>query len=155
MPVYGLLYDFAVDVEKQTRRFAGDFRWLRVQALRSSESSFANLSEGFYSQYSTEYLQALYRTKREARETVSHLKYSVDVEQKTASSGNALLTRYEEALRQLGNLIKSIEKKIRERGKSIPGFSKVREEHADYHPEPDADGHSEDTSASPSAVIDH
>ena len=133
MPVYGLFHDLAVAVERQSRSFGPDFRWLRIQALRSSESCIANLREGFYAQYSTEYLQSLFRTKREARETVTHLKYAVDVDQMPPVVVNELLPRYEDALRQLGALIKSIERKIKERGKAKPGAPKVREESPPYN----------------------
>jgi four helix bundle protein len=136
MPVYGVLYDLAVDVERASRSFTADFRWLRIQVLRSSESSFTNLSEGFTAQYSTEYLQSLYRAKREARERVSHSKYSADVEQMPADVSGDLVARYEDGFRPLGHVIKSIERKIRERGKSKPGFSKIREDTAPYGSEP-------------------
>jgi four helix bundle protein len=61
MPVYQAFLALALEAEKVTRNCGPDFRWLRVQMLRSSESVCANMTEGFYSQYSTEYLQALYR----------------------------------------------------------------------------------------------
>jgi four helix bundle protein len=132
MPVYRLFFDLAVEVERETRAFNPDFRWLRIQMLKSSESSFANLSEGFYSQYSTEYLQCLYRSRREARETVSHLNYAVGVDPLSKIVGTTLQDRYAEALRQLGNLINSIEQKIRERGKSKAGIPGVREGSSGY-----------------------
>ena len=72
--VYQAVFDLACEVERATRKYGIDFRWLRAQVLRSSESVCANLAEGFYSQYSTEYLQALYRCRREARETMTHLR---------------------------------------------------------------------------------
>src|SRR5271157_725144 len=76
MPVYQAFLTLALELEKKTRGFGPDFRWLRVQMLRSSESVCANMTEGFYSQYSTEYLQALYRCRREARETMTHVSYA-------------------------------------------------------------------------------
>ena len=77
MPVYQALFKLATGVERATRKYGLEFRWLRIQSVRSSESVCANLTEGFYSQYSTEYLQALYRSRREARETMTHLLYAV------------------------------------------------------------------------------
>ena len=50
MPVYQLFFALAQEVEQATRDFGPDFRWLRVQVLRSSESVCANLTEGFYAQ---------------------------------------------------------------------------------------------------------
>jgi four helix bundle protein len=93
------------------RVFASDLRWLRVQVLRSSESVCANMTEGFYSQYSTEYLQALYRCRREGRETMTHLHYAVGVKQLSPEQGHVLLEKYDQALSQLTNLIGSIERK--------------------------------------------
>ena len=118
LDVYQAFLRLALEVEKTTRSCNGDFRWLRVQVLRSSESVCANLTEGFYTQYSTEYLQALYRCRREARETMTHLGYAMKVGQLTDTIGTPILNRYTEALRQLGRLISSIERKIEERGKA-------------------------------------
>ena len=75
------------------------------------------MAEGFYSQYSTEYLQALYRSRREAQETLTHLRYAMSVKQLPESLGVAIVGRYGEALKQLANLIGSIERKIIQRGK--------------------------------------
>jgi four helix bundle protein len=78
------------------------------------------MTEGFYSQYSTEYIQALYRSRREAREAITHLQYAIRVNQLSEQIGSALVTKYYGALKQLANLISSIERKINERGKSKP-----------------------------------
>ena len=127
MRVFQQFRGLALQVEAVTRQFGPDFRWLRVQCLRSSESVCANLTEGFYSQYSTEYLQALYRCRREARETMGHLDYAADVRQLTDDGVAVLSDAYEEALKLLANLISSIESKIRSRGKAKEYPNTVRE----------------------------
>ena len=132
MPVYQLFFALAQEVEQATRNLAPDFRWLRVQVLRSSESVCANLTKGFYSQYGTEYLQSLFRSRREGRETTTHLKYGEAVQQLSAETAASLLNRYEDAFRQLANLIASIERKIRERGKGKPGSDMLKEDEAEY-----------------------
>jgi four helix bundle protein len=132
MPVYQLFYALALDMEKETRNVGGDFRWLRIQSLRSSESVCANMTEGFYAQYSTEYLQALYRCRREARETMTHLHYAIDAHQVKETEGKDILARYEEATQQLARLITSIERKIQERGKSKPSPFQVQESAGEY-----------------------
>jgi len=132
MPVYQVFSKLALDVEIMTRSFGPDFRWLRVQCLRCSESVCANMTEGFYSQYSTEYLQALYRCRREARETMAHICYALGVKQLVATDGSGLMSRYEEALMQLARLLGSIERKIRERGKAKGVPSELRETEEDY-----------------------
>ncbi|MGA2602937.1 MAG: four helix bundle protein [Verrucomicrobiia bacterium] len=121
MPVYQAFLTLALELEKKTRGFGPDFRWLRVQILRSSESVSANMTEGFYSQYSTEYLQALYRCRREARETMTHLSYAQSTNQLPEDIALKLHGRYEQALMQLANLTASIERKIRDRGKTKSG----------------------------------
>jgi four helix bundle protein len=131
MPVYQAFLMLALEVERVMRNCGPDFRWLRVQMLRSSESVCANMAEGFYSQYSTEYLQALYRCRREARETVTHIDYAARVTQLPEAIAVSLQTRYKESLRQLANVIISIERKIQERGKSKPG-SVVKESESGY-----------------------
>lgn len=118
MPIFQAFFDLALGIEKTSLTFASDFRWLRAQMLRSSESVCANMTEGFYSQYSTEYLQALYRCRREGRETATHLRYAMGVKQLSSENGRVLMERYDQALMQLTNLIGSIERKIRHRGKA-------------------------------------
>jgi four helix bundle protein len=132
MPVYQLFFALAAEVEQATRGCGPDFRWLRVQVLRSSESVCANMSEGFYAQYSTEYVQSLYRCRREARETLTHLEYGITVRQLEAASVARLLGRYEEALKQLANLIASLERKIQDRGKAKPAAYALREGEVSY-----------------------
>ena len=131
MPVYQAFLELALEVEKATRDCGPDFRWLRVQVLRSSESVCANMAEGFYSQYSTEYLQALYRCRREARETMTHLQYAATVHVVPAEIATTVQSRNEEALGQLANLMASIDRKIQERGKSKPG-GLLKESNAKY-----------------------
>lgn len=137
MPVYKVFLDLSVDIEKATKSFPKDFVWLRTQMLRSSESVCANMSEGFYAQYSTEYLQSLHRCRREARETMTHVRYAQSVNQLQESTASSLITRYEDGCKQLNNLIASIEQKLNDRGKSKPGF--VREPTADYFPNSELD----------------
>jgi len=105
--------------------------------LRSSKSVCANLAEGFYAQYSTEYLQSLHRCRCEARETVTHIRYAQSVNQLQESAASPLLTRYEEGCRQLNNLIASIEQKLNVRGKGKPGF--IKEPTGDYLPNSELD----------------
>lgn len=132
MLVYGVFLQLALDIEAATRSFAPDFRWLRVQCLRSSESVCANMTEGFYSQYSTEYMQSLYRCRREARETITHIRYALGVKQLSEIDGTTLISKYEEALLQLTSLIGSIERKIAHRGKAKDTSIQIREEEEEY-----------------------
>jgi four helix bundle protein len=81
MPIFQTFLCLALNPELYSRVFSSDFRWLRAQTLRSSATVCANMTEGICSQYSTEYLQALYRYRREGRETMMHLNYAVGVEQ--------------------------------------------------------------------------
>jgi four helix bundle protein len=138
MAVYQARLELALEVEKATRDCGPDFRWLRVQVLRSSESVCANMAEGFYSQYSTEYLQALYRCRREARETMTHLQYAMTTQVIPAETAASIQSRYEEALRQLANLMASIDRKIQERGKGKPG-TLLKESNARYATEQNDD----------------
>src|SRR5207249_10047209 len=118
MPVYRAFFGLALEVERITSGCKSEFRWLRGQALRSSGSVCANMAEGFFSQYSTEYVQALYRCRREAYETITHLRYAARVDKLHADAVDRIVCHYNEALQQLANLIASIERKITERGKS-------------------------------------
>ncbi len=131
MPVYQAFYVLALEVEKATRHYPHVFLWFRGQSLRASESVCANMTEGFYTQYSTEYLQSLFRCRREARETITHLNYGRDVSALEKTVVESLLSKYEAALCQLSSLIASIENKIHLHGKSKP--SVIKEKKVDYN----------------------
>jgi len=90
------------------------------------------MTEGFYSQYSTEYLQALYRCRREAHETRLHIRYATDASQLPAEDGRKLSEGYAKALAQLGGLIGSIERKIADYGKAKSSMGLVREDPGTY-----------------------
>lgn len=132
MPVFQLFYELALEVERISRGYPRDFGWLRGQKLRSSESVCANMTEGFYSQYSTEYLQGLFRCRREARETQTHLRYAADVAILDNIGCESLLRGYEDGIQQLNNLIGSIERKIASKGKGKPRDSSVKEPSCEY-----------------------
>ncbi len=132
MPIHRLFEDLAFRVEESTRRFGPEFRWLRVQVLRSSESVCANLAEGFYAQYSTEYAQSLHRCRREARESIAHIRYAKGVGQLDETLSDSIISSYVSALVQLARLISAIEKKIIERGKGKDLSCIVREEPCEY-----------------------
>lgn len=126
MRVYQHFYNLALKVADCTREFPRDFTWLRIQSLRASESVPANMAEGFYAQYSTEYLQCLFRCRREARETMTHLRYAGDLGLLPPETSISMLKDYESSLEELSRLIASIERKVRSFGKAKPNA--VREE---------------------------
>ena len=131
--MYRAFYDLALEVERASRSFPGEFSWLRSQMTRSSESVCANMAEGFYAQYSTEYLQSLHRCRREARELLVHVRYATDAGILQPEVLDRWSIRYEDALTQLNNVIRSIARKIAERGKAKP-WPAVHEETVDYDP---------------------
>jgi len=132
MRVFRESAELAFELERQSRGFGRDFRWLRTQILKSSESVPTNMTEGFYAQYSTEYLQALYRCRREGRETQWHLRYAERVGQMTTALAQQFIDRYEAVLKQINSLIASIERKIAVTGKSKPEPFIVRESEGEY-----------------------
>lgn len=132
MAVFRLSMELALEVERESRHFGPDFRWLRIQMLKSSESVPSNITEGFYAQYSTEYLQSLYRARREARETQSHLHYAEGCKQMSADVTARGIRGYEDVLMQVANLIGSIERKIASMGKSKPTAFVIKESQGDY-----------------------
>jgi four helix bundle protein len=107
------------------------------QTNKAAEAVPANWTEGFYSQYSTEYLQCLYRCRREGREAQLHLRYASDVGLVAKERAQPILERYEDALRQLNHLIRSIELKIETQGKGKPKDSRfvIRETQEGYEVE--------------------
>jgi len=135
MPVYQCFAELALRLEVDTRKYGPDFRWLRIQCLRSSESVCADMTKGFYSQYSAEYLQGLHRSRREARETIYHIRYAMGSGQLDDQIARGLISDYEAACVQPANLIASIERKIRQHGKSKDLPYLVREETGEYDTE--------------------
>jgi len=136
MPVYQLSYALALEVEKRSQKYPRDFLWLRIQKLRSSESVCANMGEGFYAQYSTEYRQSLRRCYREARETQIHIRYATDVGLLESVAGQSMIDRYEDAMRQMNNLMASIERKIAVYGKGKSSGERMTEEDIEYETTP-------------------
>lgn len=152
MPVYQRFYQLAVRTADCTRDDPADFKWLRIQSLRPSQSVPANMTEGFYSQYSTEYLQCLFRCRREARETMTHIKCAGDVLLLTSTTVKDILDNYENALEELSRLIAGIEQKVRMHGKAKPNA--VREERPLYIVNPIAINH-QPLTISPPCPINH
>ena len=56
------------------------------------------MTEGFYAQYSTEYLHSLFRCRREARETVTHIRYACDVKLLPKAGAENICSIYDDAL---------------------------------------------------------
>jgi four helix bundle protein len=152
MPVYQRFYALAIRIVECTRDYPSDFKWLRIQVLKSSESVVANMAEGFYSQYSTEYIQCLYRCRREGRETMTHSKYARDSKILSPKTTEELLNGYENALEELAKLIASIERKVRTYGKAKPGA--VREESPTYETNPPPSPHQPSTINHPNLPSD-
>ena len=94
------------------------------------------MTEGFYTQYSTEYLQSLFRCRREARETMTHTRYACDVKLLSKAGAENICSTYDDALQQLANLITSIERKIQLKGKSKPAVYCVKEDFEGYEVHP-------------------
>jgi hypothetical protein len=78
-------------------------------------------------------VQSLYRSRREARETRTHFVYARDTGVLAAEVADPIVTEYIDALRQLANLILSIERKIQERGKGKPSPALVKESTDNNH----------------------
>ena len=73
----------------------------------------------------------MYRCRREARETLTHIAYAADTGQLDKTVSEGLVSEYETALKLLSGLISSVQRKMAEHGKAKPG-STVREDGASY-----------------------
>jgi four helix bundle protein len=138
MPVFQDFYRISLAVESASKGFPSEFRWLRSQVLRSSESVCANMAEGFYSQYTTEYVQCLYRCRREARESLVHLSYATDTGLISRESLAVFTQDFESALQQLGAVVRSLEQKMQTYGKGKPSSSILREDDGGYWTDSDS-----------------
>lgn len=110
LKVYQLLCDLHLEVCDITRRFPSEERFeLGSQVRRSSNSAPANLAEKHSDRHLRNKIEGVNRARTEALETVHHLYIAFRKHYLSQPEYEALRSRYEESVRMLNGLERSLE----------------------------------------------
>ncbi|HBA83522.1 MAG TPA: hypothetical protein DCZ95_05440 [Verrucomicrobia bacterium] len=126
LAVYQTFRKLADEVEKVSREYGLSYRWLRNQTLQASESACAHLTDSAYVEFTSGFLKALYRSRSEARGTMTHLASARDAD--LLKGGDSLIGRYENAVAELGRLIRHVEEAIELRSMSTRSLHLKKDE---------------------------
>lgn len=109
LDVYKKLFALAIEVNDLTMLFPKfELFELGSQLRRSSNSSPANLAEGFNNKHTNIYLEGISRAQGEIRETIHHLKVCFQKKYLNEEKLSYLLKEYDVCGRMLTNLGKSL-----------------------------------------------
>lgn len=107
--VYNKLFTLTIEVNNLTMSFPKfELFELGSQLRRSSNSSPANLAEGFNSKHTNIYLESISRAQGEIRETIHHLKVCFQKKYIPEEKLHYFLKEYDVCGRMLTNLGKSL-----------------------------------------------
>ena len=110
--VYKKLFELALQVHELTLSFPKfEMYELGSQLRRSSNSSPANLAEGFGNRHTNIYLECISRSKGEIRETRHHLQIAFRKSYLDEKRLNAFLSEYETCSKMLYGLENSLSEK--------------------------------------------
>jgi len=113
--VYQRLCELHIDVSRRTRGWPREERFeLTSQVLRSSNSSPANLAEKHSDRHIRNKIEGVNRARGEALETVHHLFVARMKGYLPDDAYEALRGRYQECVRMLNGLEKSLERNLPE-----------------------------------------
>ena len=109
LEVYNKLFDLALEVSNITLTYPKfELYELGSQTRRSSNSSPANLAEGFDNKHTNIYLECISRAQGEIRETQHHLKIAWKKGYITQEKFEELYNKYNECGKMLTGLEKSL-----------------------------------------------
>src|SRR5690606_21758633 len=112
--VYNKLFELTLRIHKLTMTFPKfELYELGSQLRRSSNSSPANLAEGFGNKHTRIYLESISRAQGEIRETIHHLKLACVKGYLDGKDFNYFEIEYENASKMLYGLERSLELKIK------------------------------------------
>ncbi len=105
LKVYQKLFQLVLEVHELTMTFPKfEMYELGSQLRRSSNSSPANLAEGFGNKHTNIYLESISRAQGEIRETKHHLRIAQKKKYLDASKLNYFISAYEECSKMLFGL---------------------------------------------------
>jgi four helix bundle protein len=109
LKVYNKLFELALEVHSLTMTFPRfEMFELGSQLRRSSNSSPANLAEGFGNKHTNIYLESISRAQGEIRETIHHLKIAHRKNYLAEIKYTTFINQYEECSKMLYGLEKSL-----------------------------------------------
>jgi len=109
LKVYQKLCGLVLEVHKLTMDFPKfELYELGSQLRRSSNSSAANLAEGFDNKHTSIYTECISRSQAEIRETIHHLKIAFKKRYLTEEKLNSLVAEYSECSKMLYGLEKAL-----------------------------------------------
>ena len=109
LEVFRKLFKLALEVHELTMAFPKfELYELGSQLRRSSNSSPANLSEGFGNKHTNIYLEGISRSQGEIRETIHHLRMAHAKKYLTNEKLNTFICEYEECSKMLYGLEQSL-----------------------------------------------
>lgn len=109
LDVYKRLFKLAVEIHDLTMKFPRfEMYELGSQLRRSSNSSPANLSEGFGNKHTNIYLETISRSQGEIRETKHHLRVAYMKKYLDRDRLDYFINQYEECSKMLYGLSKSL-----------------------------------------------
>src|SRR3990170_2065553 len=114
LEVYQKLCELHLEINQLSLKFPPFERYeLASQVRRSSNSTCANLAEGWSNKHIKLYLEGINRSLSEIRETKNHLYIASRKNYLAAETFNDLMERYEETTRMLKGLEKSLQRYLR------------------------------------------
>ena len=112
LDVYKKLFKLALEVYKLTMTFPKfEMYELGSQLRRSSNSSPANLAEGFGNKHTNIYTESISRAQGEIRETKHHLRVAYEKKYIMKEKLEYFINAYEECSKMLYGLERSLESK--------------------------------------------
>lgn len=121
LEVYRMLCDLHVQVSDVTKSWPRAERFeLTSQVLRSSNSSPAQLAEKHSDRHVRNKIEGVNRSRGEAAETIHHLYMALLKRYIVQETFDALLAKYEQCIRMLNGLERSLEKHLPEPDRRFP-----------------------------------
>lgn len=134
--VYQKLCQLHIDVSRLSHRWPAEERYeLGSQARRSSNSSPAQLAEKYDDRHVRNKVEGVNRSRGEAAETVHHLFMAHLKGYEVLSTYEEYRDRYQECIRMLNGMERTLEKQLPETDRRWPQTS-VRENGDDYDTSP-------------------
>lgn len=114
LKVYQKLFKLALEVQDLTMTFPKfELYELGSQLRRSSNSSPANLAEGFDNKHTNIYTECISRSQGEIRETVHHLRVAFEKKYLTKNKFDDFMDEYEQCAKMLHGLENSLVKRFK------------------------------------------
>ncbi len=128
--VYQKLCQLHIDISAITHKWPAEERYeLGSQARRSSNSSPAQLAEKYDDRHVRNKIEGINRSRGEAAETVHHLFMAHLKGYETQQTFNTVKSRYQECIRMLNGMEKTLERQLPESDRRWPDAHESSEDY--------------------------